>query len=72
MTVAEGRALIQRSRSDRRVPSKVNPSMTHQQALDVLQAAIAGLADTDDLDAVRSGLMARNIRRETGATDVDG
>lgn len=66
MTVGEAKALIARSRKDRRVSSRVNTAMTHQQALDVLEAAIADRPDDADLDAVRGGLMTRNVRRECG------
>jgi hypothetical protein len=64
MTVAEAKRLIAKSRKDRRRPSNVNPGMTHQQALDVLERAIVEMPDETDLEAMRGGLMARNIRRE--------
>ena len=66
MTVAEAKRLIAKSRKDRRLASRVNAGMTHQQALDVLEAAIRDRPDNASLDDVRGGLMVRNIQREIG------
>lgn len=46
-------------------PSRVNPSMTHTQALDVLTAAVATRPDAMLIaDDVRGDLMTRNVLRE--------
>jgi hypothetical protein len=46
-------------------PSRVNPSMTHSQALQVLRDGLAGHPDDLRLDATpRGALYARNVQRE--------
>lgn len=46
-------------------PSRVNPSMTHSQAIQILRDGLATHADDQRLDATRSGfLYARNVQRE--------
>jgi hypothetical protein len=46
-------------------PSRVNPSLSRSQALDIFRAALNGHPDEELLaDNSRSGLMLRNIMRE--------
>lgn len=46
-------------------PSRVNPSMTHSQALDILRAGLATHSDDQRLDSTERGfLYARNVIRE--------
>ncbi len=64
-TIGELRRLIRRSRHDVIAISRVNRGMTHVQAMDVLEAALAGRANTEAL-TWRDQLLARNVRRECG------
>lgn len=49
-------------------PSRVNPGMTHSQALDVLSAAVDARPDAMRIaDDVRGALMTRNVLREIRA-----
>lgn len=51
--------------SDGDWPSRVNPSMTHTQALTILRNGLATHADDQRLDSTpRGGLYARNVQRE--------
>jgi hypothetical protein len=46
-------------------PSRVNPSMTHTQALDILEAGLRAHPDeTLIADSRRGELIARNVQRE--------
>ena len=46
-------------------PSRVNPGMTHSQALDILRKGLATHPDDQKLDDTRRGfLYARNVLRE--------
>lgn len=48
-------------------PSRLNRALTHREALDILEAGIAGFAAADvleDSEGVRRGLIGKNIRKE--------
>lgn len=54
-------------------PSRVNPGMTHSQALDVLAAGLATHPDEQRLEATRRGeLYRRNVERECRSRAYDG
>jgi hypothetical protein len=52
--------------------SRVNPAMTHDQALDILAAGLAGTSDETRLDDTRRGfLYKRNVLRECDVRQED-
>jgi len=70
-TWGDYKALVKRARS-REGPSRVNHSLTHHQALDILEAAIKDRPDDETVGAgARDGLMVRNIERECGLRLTD-
>ena len=67
MTVGRARRLISVSRGGHALArSVVNPAMTHGQALDVLDKALAERPDHARLEGLRDSLLARNVLRECG------